>query len=157
MIRILIFVLIFLLPIIFAYQSYQFNVDDIWKIEEQRREHLIWLPFLGKVLHNKGSYFAIIILENYLSFYSPSIFYCCDNSPITGSILLVTFYFGTYLILKSNFKGVNLIVAWILIYPIFPSLMLLSTSYLLLAPLIIPTAFYTFFLLVRYKLYDRHR
>lgn len=78
---ILIITILWLILFSYAYKNYQFSTDAIWKIEQQRREHAYLFPFVAKFIHNKGFYFSYAVFENYLSYYSPSTFFCC-NQPL---------------------------------------------------------------------------
>ncbi|MCL4418371.1 MAG: hypothetical protein M1365_17085 [Actinobacteria bacterium] len=73
LILISLFVLVTLL--LFSFKAFKFNSDAIWKIEEQRREHVYLFPTVAIFIHNKGSFFVYTVLENYLSYLLPVIFF----------------------------------------------------------------------------------
>lgn len=120
-------------------KNFTFNPDIVWKIEEQRREHLYSLTLIAKYIHNKASYVSLSVLENYLSYYSPSTFFCC-NQPVIESLILIIFYSAFFILLRYNSAFIRVTLLWILIYPIFPSLMLYRTTFFSLLPLIIPAS-----------------
>ncbi|MDD5415779.1 MAG: hypothetical protein PHE48_02095 [Candidatus Daviesbacteria bacterium] len=142
---ILIFTILWLILFLFAYkrslnENYQFSADTIWKIEQQRREHTYLFPFVAKFIHNKGFYFSYTVFENYLSYYSPSIFFCCNQPLVLELVILLMFYGGAFILLREVSKLVKAILFWILAYPIFLSLMLWPPSLVLALPIIIPAS-----------------
>jgi len=137
---ILIFTILWLILFLFAFKNYQFSTDAIWKIEQQRREHTYLFPFVAKFIHNKGFYFSYMVFENYLSYYSPSTFFCCNQPLIAELVILIMFYGGAFILLKETSKLVKTILFWILAYPIFLSLTLWQPSFLLALPVIVPVS-----------------
>lgn len=133
-ISILILILIWLILFLAALQNFQFSNDAIWKIEQQRREHAYIFPSLSKFIHNKGTYFGYSIFENYLSYYSPSSLFCCNQPLILEFITLIIFYGGIFILLKTNTKLAKIVLFWILVHPLFTALtpQQLTTSLLLL-------------------------
>lgn len=127
-----------LLLVVYPLKNYQFSIDAIGKIEEQRREHVYYLSSISRVLHNKGVYLSYQILENYLSYFTPATFFCCFHILVALPILF-TFYWGFFILLNTNSSIGKKILLWVLIYPIFPALTLKAPTLLLLLPLIIPT------------------
>lgn len=147
--------ILWLVLFLFAYKKYQFGTDAIWKVEQQRREHVYLFPFIAKFIHNKGFYFSYSVFENYLSYYSPSTFFCCNQPLILELITLLTFYGGVLILLKTSTTIELVMLSWILVYPIFLSPALLSPSLLLLLPLVIPTTgffIYTLYRSLKFKL-----
>lgn len=132
----------------FTFKNFTFNTDAVWKIEEQRREHVYLLPFIAGFIHNKVSYAGLSVLENYLSYYSPSSFYCC-NQPAIGLSILIIFYAALFTLLKYNSAAARVTLLWTLIYPVFPSLMLYKTTFLLLLPLIIPVSGFAIYAFIK--------
>lgn len=136
---ILIFIIWFTL-LFLTYKHYSFNTDIIWKIEQQRREHLILFPKIAKVIHNKGVFFSQLVFENYLSYFSPPAFFCCNQPLILELIMLILFYGGIFILFRSNSKEAKITLSWNLLYPLFIALSLKPPSIILLLPLLIPTS-----------------
>ncbi len=109
---------------LFSYKNYQFSADAIWKIEQQRREHVYLLPFIARLLHNKASYFIYAVFENFLSYCSP----------------LIIFYLGVFYLLRDTSKIAKIVLFWMIVYPLFATLTLLPQTFLLLAPIIFPVS-----------------
>lgn len=137
---ILISILLWLILFLYAFKNYRFNSDAIWKIEEQRREHVYTLPSMAKFIHNKGIYFTLAVFENYLYFLSPSVFFYCNLPLLLGVFACVIFYSGIFVMLKSSSKLAKMVLLWTLLYPAFIALLLLGPSPLLLLPLLIPAS-----------------
>lgn len=135
-ISILILTLLWLILFLAALKNFQFSNDAIWKIEQQRREHAYIFPSLSKFIHNKGTYFGYSIFENYLSYYSPSSLFCCNQPLILELITLVMFYGGIFILLKISTKLAKIVLFWILFYPLFTALTLQPLKTSLLLPLI---------------------
>ncbi len=136
--KIIVLIIILVLSSIFAFKNYKFNSGDIWKIEEQIREHVFLFPQTARLIHNKGFYLSDLIFENYLSYFSPSTFFCCSQFLILNLVTLIGFYGGFFVSLKVNSKPTKIILFWILVYPLFPSLILKQPSLLFMLPVIIP-------------------
>lgn len=136
----LIITVLWLVLFLFAFKNYQFSTDAIWKIEQQRREHVYLFPSVAKFIHNKGFYFSYAVFENYLSYYSPSIFFCCNQPLVLESVILLMFYGGIFILLREASKIVKIILFWTLAYPMFLSLMLQTPSLLLILPILVPAA-----------------
>jgi hypothetical protein len=126
---ILIIPILLLILFLFAYKNYQFGTDAIWKIEQQRREHTYIFPFVAKFIHNKGFYFSYKVFEKFLSFTQPL---------LLEIIILMIFYEGFFVLLSKSSKLSHVVLSWILVYPLFPSLMLREPSFLLMLPIIFP-------------------
>jgi hypothetical protein len=132
-------VLIWLIQFLHLYKNYQFTSDVIWKIEQQRREHINMFPSIGRVIHNKGSFLSYTVLETYFSYYSPSTFFCCNIPLALGLLISIMFYGGFYLLLKRNLGPVKVVLSWIMIYPAFMAFSLRPPSILTIFPMIIPS------------------
>lgn len=121
-----------------SFESYNFSADALWKIEQQRREHVYVFPFVGRFIHNKGSYFSYKVFENYLAYYSPSTFFCCNQPLLLEVLSLVIFNGGIFILLKTRSKLSQAVISWILIYPLFVSLTFNTPTFLLLLPQLVP-------------------
>ncbi|MCL5070962.1 MAG: hypothetical protein M1308_08715 [Actinobacteria bacterium] len=128
-----------LLLFLISLKSFSFNTDIIWKIEEQRREHVYSFSSSARLIHNKGSYAGSAVIDNYLSYYSPSVFFCCGRS-LVGFIILIFFYGALYILLKHSSLPARIALASFLIYPLFLALMFQKPSFILMLPLIILTS-----------------
>lgn len=136
-----IFVCIALAFFFYTFRNFNFSLDVIWKIEEQRREHIHSLSSVSTFLHNKVSYVAYLMLETYLSYLSPSAFFCCGSHFVITIVILILFYMGLFYALRSISQKMRFFLMWIIIYPIIPALILQKPSllsvYLFAAPIVL--------------------
>lgn len=53
-----------------SYKNFKFDSVAIFKIEEQRREHIYNLAAFSRIVHNKATYFIYRTLEQYLDYFT---------------------------------------------------------------------------------------
>lgn len=113
----------------YSFAHLQFNLDAIYKINEQRGEHVNFFFKESYVFHNKFSYFINIITTIYLEYLSPSTIFLIYHFPVS-IIISITFYYGVFAILKSRNAYRIILLYWMIITPLFLAL-LLQKPYLL--------------------------
>lgn len=121
----------------YSFRSYNFGIDAIYKIEEQRREHINFLFRESEIFHNKFFYFVNKITYVYLQYLSPSTIFSVNVFPVS-IINFIIFCYGIFVILVSKNTYKNALLYWFLVAPLLPASMLLEPSlfslYLFQAP-----------------------
>lgn len=134
-----------------SFRSYSFGIDAVYKIEEQRREHINFLFGESAIYHNKLFYFINKAIDIYLQHLSPSTIFSINIFPFS-IIIFLAFYYGIFLILRSKSKYKNALLYWLLLAPLLltsisqkPSFLSL---YLLQAPIL---GFLIIYILIKVK------
>lgn len=110
-----------------SFRVYKFGTDAIYKIEEQRREHINFLFKESAIYHNKLFYFVNKTIAIYLQYLSPSAIFSVNVFPVS-IINFIIFCYGIFAILASKKTYKNALLYWLLVAPLLPASMSLEPS-----------------------------
>lgn len=134
------FAFITLITAFYSFKNYSFGIDAVYKIEEQRREHVNFLFKESALYHNKLFYFVNKTIDIYLQYLSPSAIFSVNVFPVS-IINFIIFCYGIFIILVSKKTYKNALLYLLLVTPLLPASMLLKPSllslYLFQAPVFV--------------------
>ena len=121
-----------------AYLNFHFNQDMVWRIDEQRREHLNLYFQESRIIHNKLVSFLYLVINIYLMSLSPITLFSQTPIFIVNLIIFGFFIFGVVRFLRSNIQMKKIFIIWVFLYPALLGLNTRLPNEILILPITLP-------------------